>query len=158
MQSKKQRLLTRKKWRANNKDKLAAQMCRWRKRHPETSRKNQKTYYKNNKKKWLKYNRERKNRPSHVFSDYKYSARKRGFVFLLTIDEFIELIYSICHYCGTQGSHESRNGIDRKDNSKGYSKANCVSCCFTCNFLKGKKEYSAFVQTICKIAKHLCKE
>ncbi len=38
-----------------------------------------------------------------------------------------------CHYCGKKGP----NGIDRVDNSQGYIKTNCVSCCKHCNYVKG---------------------
>ena len=39
-----------------------------------------------------------------------------------------------CHYCGA----ELRGyNLDRKDNTKGYSKENCVVCCGTCNKARG---------------------
>jgi hypothetical protein len=30
------------------------------------------------------------------------------------------------------------NGIDRIDNTKGYTSGNCLACCIRCNKLKGK--------------------
>ena len=37
------------------------------------------------------------------------------------------------------------NGIDRKNNSTGYSVLNCVSCCKTCNFAKKNMSYKDFI-------------
>ena len=33
----------------------------------------------------------------------------------------------------------AKYNLDRKDNSIGYSKNNCVVCCSTCNYIKGDK-------------------
>lgn len=44
-----------------------------------------------------------------------------------------------CHYCGValnwQPYYSNNSGykLDRKDNSKGYTKSNCVPCCARCN-------------------------
>jgi hypothetical protein len=34
------------------------------------------------------------------------------------------------------GGYYLYNGIDRVDNTLGYSKENCVSCCKICNYMK----------------------
>ena len=69
----------------------------------------------------------------------------------LTEDEFRYLIKQNCFYCKTEPK-ESRyikgtkyspietfpvNGIDRIDNSSGYTINNSVPCCYHCNTLKG---------------------
>jgi len=65
----------------------------------------------------------------------------------LTYEEFLDFTrIKACHYCGspilwlprkrykinTCGHH-----LDRKDNSLGYTKENCVVCCWECNRIKG---------------------
>ena len=63
----------------------------------------------------------------------------------LTYKEFVEFTtISQCHYCGSSVSwsefdiikHGSNYHLDRKDNSLGYSKKNCVVCCPRCNRAK----------------------
>jgi hypothetical protein len=54
-----------------------------------------------------------------------------------------------CYYCKSQKENEV-NGIDRVDNSKGYTKDNCVSCCQFCNRMKLIYHPDFFI-TKCKI-------
>lgn len=90
----------------------------------------------------------RRTRPNHiaakneVYKRYKKAAEKRGHLFLLTKEEFSELIMQNCHYCGGEYSLVSpllrhkdfyHNGVDRVNNSLGYTKENCVPCCLICN-------------------------
>lgn len=71
--------------------------------------------------------------PSVRLQDYKSSARKRGKIFTLTEADIIHLWNQPCTYCG-----EPINGVglDRVDNSIGYTPENVVSCCKTCNTMK----------------------
>ena len=81
-----------------------------------------------------------------VLNRYKQGARARGYEFLLTDDEFDKLTQMSCYYCGTppsqiffrKGSLEkyTYSGVDRVDNTKGYTHDNCVSCCDECNYAK----------------------
>ena len=48
-------------------------------------------------------------------------------------DEFNELTKKNCNYCDKEGA----NGIDRVNNSIGYTLDNCVPCCKHCNYVKG---------------------
>ncbi len=76
---------------------------------------------------------------------YSRRAKKKKLCFELTIPDMRKLMKSDCIYCGdapqdraysnTQRSSKV-NGIDRVDNSKGYTLANCVPCCKSCNFMK----------------------
>ena len=52
---------------------------------------------------------------------------------MISETEFKSIVEKECHYCGKEGP----NGIDRYDNSTGYTKENCVSCCKHCNYVKG---------------------
>jgi len=42
------------------------------------------------------------------------------------------------------------NGIDRVDNSLGYVKENCKSCCFRCNKIKRDMSLEEFEQFLIK--------
>jgi hypothetical protein len=47
------------------------------------------------------------------------------------------------------------NGVDRIDNSIGYTKENCVPCCTICNWAKsnrGVDEFKDYIEGICKNA------
>ena len=65
-------------------------------------------------------------------------------------EKFRELTQMSCHYCGAEptsvkvgrgnGGNYIYNGIDRIDNTKGYTARNVVPCCPTCNY--GKREMS----------------
>lgn len=72
------------------------------------------------------------------YSNAKSLAKKRNISFDLSLEEYIKLIEENCFYCnGYFGKVETQCGLDRKDNSKGYSVDNCVSCCTICNRAKG---------------------
>jgi len=96
---------------------------------------------------------------SGLYSAYKRSAKSRGHEFTISKEDFGKLIFCNCHYCGSIPSNPYKHkkfynsdkdrislysGIDRVDNSKGYTTENCVPCCKICNFGKhtlSKKEW-----------------
>jgi len=92
---------------------------------------------------------------------YKRQAKRRGLQWALADEQFDTLTQFPCHYCGrTQvgcarstellsekghvlSKHNGDflyNGIDRVDNSVGYTLENTVSCCKVCN--RAKKDIS----------------
>ena len=101
---------------------------------------------------------------NQVLKAYRFGASSRGLPFSLTEDEFRDLTKKNCHYCGEEPSKETSfvangqyryNGLDRVDNSKGYTLENCVPCCQQCNFLKGKMNVESFLNQCLKVAKHM---
>jgi len=65
----------------------------------------------------------------------------------LSYEEYLEFVDLTCHYCGAEvpwiphinikkGVRGSAYNLDRKDNSLGYSRSNCVVCCARCNRAK----------------------
>ena len=68
--------------------------------------------------------------------------RKNPPTVLLSFEEFAEFAtINECHYCGAPvswGNKQAYN-LDRKENSLGYTKENCVVCCARCNWAKGSK-------------------
>lgn len=102
-----------------------------------------------------------------VLRHYKRNAEKRELKFSLTNDQFKDLIFGHCHYCGSkptlskftssQSNRRDRelsyNGIDRVDNSMGYEYDNCVSCCHICNVAKSDLSFDEFKSWIKRLVK-----
>lgn len=100
---------------------------------------------------------------------YKYqrSAKQRGYGWELTPAQSRELTSSNCYYCGaapelistaakTKTNAEKHgyryNGIDRLDNTIGYTPANCVPCCEFCNRAKLDNTLETFLEKVRQIA------
>lgn len=72
----------------------------------------------------------------------------------LTYEEYLTFTsQKECHYCGTGITWKKHSGnvnghkLDRKNNSLGYSKENCVVCCPRCNRAKSNHfTYEEWVQ------------
>jgi hypothetical protein len=89
-----------------------------------------------------------------LFGRYKAAALRRNLDFCLTLNQFKNLTSSVCHYCGQPPKTEAGssrvfgkyvyNGVDRMDNSAGYTAINSVSCCKICNRAKGTMPYNEF--------------
>lgn len=90
-----------------------------------------------------------------LFTRYKRNAKERGYPWCLDRDVFENLVFGPCFYCGTEPRttvNNSRreeigkyNGVDRRDNSKGYDSTNAVSCCSFCNYAKRDRSESEFL-------------
>ena len=92
------------------------------------------------------------------FSGYKRFSKKIGRQFSITFLDFAEIVKNPCFYCGHAGDvkylttlhgkstiTDIFNGIDRKDNSIGYVKENCLPCCKMCNYMKGSYGHEEFI-------------
>lgn len=99
-----------------------------------------------------------------IRTKYRGAARNRGLSWKISDLSFDALIKSTCYYCGTPPNQINRtnsgdeciyNGIDRLDNSKGYSPDNVVSCCGPCNHAKGTMPKDAFILWIAKVHENL---
>jgi hypothetical protein len=100
-----------------------------------------------------------------TYHKYRSWAKRAGREFTLTRDEFVQIIFSDCHYCGcppaqvrnVKGKGKSSvitmNGVDRKNNDVGYTPENCVSACKMCNFMKRAHSYEDFLAHVFKIAR-----
>lgn len=97
------------------------------------------------------------------YSVYESNAKKSNRVFDLSKDEFRNITSLPCSYCGAEptalGSRGRVNkvityvcnGIDRLDNSTGYTKDNCAPCCTLCNLMKRSLTVDEFKKQIEKI-------
>jgi hypothetical protein len=92
---------------------------------------------------------------------YSRDARTRNFKFALSLAKFKELTQQPCFYCNALPNQKHTNtgclgqivynGIDRLDNKKGYTSANCVPCCKQCNWAKRDLSYTEFINWVQKI-------
>lgn len=98
-----------------------------------------------------------------IYEKYLYNAAMRAIQFDLTIDDFKNLIKMSCYYCGDLPQNKWKmnrknnnyviyNGIDRLDNSIGYTNKNCVACCKKCNMAKGTMSFNEFLEQMKKWA------
>ena len=95
----------------------------------------------------------------HLLHSYKASAIRRGLSWELTNEQFRDITTSPCRYTGYKPSAVIRskfgeeyiyNGIDRVENTKGYTVENCVPCCAEINRMKLDMPLSRFFD-LCKI-------
>jgi len=117
----------------------------WKENNPDYA----KQWNRGNPEKVKKYQKEYRHTLRGRFFDCKNNAKKRGFIFRITFDEFVEITNQPCHYCGGEGY-----GIDRLDNTIGYLKDNIVSCCSMCNFMKKTYTKDKFINQCAKIYTH----
>jgi hypothetical protein len=101
----------------------------------------------------------------HVLRQYQKNAGARGHVWELTDEDFDRLTSSDCSYCGTPPSNVFStggyvdaafvyNGIDRKDNTLGYTCENALPCCQICNIAKRAMSYDDFMAWIARLTEY----
>lgn len=168
----------RRQWRKNNPEKAAKYSNGYRERlkkkigikkfHELRAAESRKWKEKNPEKMQERYKRDKVNISKKIY-DYKYSAEKRGKDYELTDEQTQDLIMDICYYCGRKpnldldlknDTNENNdecdveanviglNGIDRKNNDKGYTIDNVVSCCQMCNYMKFAMDEHEFIFSI----------
>lgn len=77
------------------------------------------------------------------YRNYARKACERGYEFRLTLEEFKTFWQKECYYCGETNKEV---GIDRVDNSVGYTLENCVPSCRDCNVLKHSQSMQKFIE------------
>jgi len=97
-----------------------------------------------------------------LYASYKRNAEKSGRDFALTKGQFSNLLDNDCFYCDSppmqtyskKGMRETLtyNGIDRVDNSKGYTLDNVVTACKFCNFAKNVGDAGEFELWLDRVA------
>jgi len=99
-----------------------------------------------------------------LFGSYKRAAIRRGYEWNLSKSEFKSFLSKNCFYCAAvpatgiciarQKTEENTlvyNGIDRKNNTVGYTLDNCITACHTCNRMKMNLSYDEFMKKIKQI-------
>ena len=85
------------------------------------------------------------------YKSLRNSAKQRNYKLELSFKQFCEVIDNPCVYCGET---EERIGVDRIDNSVGYTLENSAPCCKICNFMKMSMSVDEFLNHIKKIYLH----
>ncbi len=108
-----------------------------------------------------------------LWNYYRGNAKRRDYEFTLTEEQFFKLTKENCHYCGIAPFREQKevrskvyqfyevyiyNGLDRVDNSKGYTLDNSVAACTDCNRAKRMMSVTEFKQWLERIYAHFCKK
>jgi hypothetical protein len=102
---------------------------------------------------------------NQLYYSYANRADKRGFEFLLSKEDFRQIIVKPCIYCGSIRQNRARGlgktsgdflytGIDRRENTCGYVIKNCVPCCSRCNWMKHAMQQKDFLSHVAAIVKH----
>ena len=104
-----------------------------------------------------------------IINTYRNNCNKFGRVWELTLDQARDLMTKPCVYCGKRPEEDPiackqeatkgrgaflYNGIDRQDNSKGYTLENCVTCCTVCNRAKHAMSLDMFITWITRLRAH----
>jgi len=101
-----------------------------------------------------------------IWAAYRYRARKKGFTWQLTREEFEAMLIEPCFYCGqpptelngnvvtVRGVQNYYSGVDRVNNDPIYSEGLCVPCCARCNMAKGELTQEEFLKHAKRIVKH----
>ncbi len=112
------------------------------KKGTDQTRLRRKAQYRDNREEVQKYSKENylKIRDSigHRFSSAKNTAKQRKLNWSISLVEYESLRLELCHYC--RGALPKYGvGLDRLDNSIGYTIENVVPCCGNCNKLRGER-------------------
>jgi hypothetical protein len=102
---------------------------------------------------------------SYCIKTYQENAKSRGLPFELTLNQFIKLAEANCFYCNSRPTNIAKskygiflyNGIDRVNNSLGYTIDNCVTSCKVCNKIKAKLSKAEFYELVENIIKRISK-
>lgn len=78
------------------------------------------------------YYREQNQKPRQRYFTSRFSAKRRNLNWTLELEQYLTLISLPCYYC--QGTLSITGvGLDRLDNTQGYTLTNVVPCCGICN-------------------------
>lgn len=99
-----------------------------------------------------------------IYNRLKRNAKRDNHKITLTYKEFLAFTeVKTCHYCGVlldwhKYGGSAKYNLDRKNNDKGYTKANCVACCNLCNWTKGSRfTYEEFM-LLCPIIRRILED
>ena len=120
----------------------AAQQAVWRTKNPE---------------KYAAFNEKRRVDLGEFFkANYVRPSKNKNLEFTITEYDFASIAKEPCYYCGemekieVDGEMVERgfNGLDRKDQTRGYVVDNCVSACNMCNVMKKSLHVDIFLKRV----------
>jgi hypothetical protein len=153
--AKPERKEVKKEWNENNYEKVALKTINYRQRQMEENQEGYlihnaemaKKWRENNPDKMIEANENKKNSKEINYSNYKRNANMKNLDFSINYDEYCNIVTKECYYCGII-QERGFNGIDRKDQTKGYILDNCNSCCKMCNYMKGSTSDEVFIKRV----------
>ena len=86
------------------------------------------------------------NHNSRSYMDYMRRANRKGLDFLITQDDFDEMMKNMCYICGKKPQDNHCNGVDRVNNDLGYISGNVKTCCGECNYMKREFDYDILME------------
>lgn len=108
---------------------------------------NKKSIQNSNRENIIEYRKSYNKTDVGIFNRYRHDSLRRGYMFDLSFEQFSFLINSNCYLCGK----EKCRGVDRFDNSIGYTIDNSKPCCKRCNEIKMHYPYQETIQHITNI-------
>lgn len=97
-----------------------------------------------------------------LYGNYKRLAESRGYSFEISLEYFIHLTKLDCFYCDEPPNQWYKkkgavcgvtyNGVDRYDNSVGYTIDNTRPCCKFCNSAKWDSDASYLMEWLDRVA------
>jgi hypothetical protein len=97
------------------------------------------------------YEKKYQHRINRIISTYKKNAKSRKREYKLKDEIFHRYWQANCFYCGDK---LETIGLDRIDNTKGYTEDNIVPCCTICNRMRMALTQKDFIDKCKKIAKN----
>lgn len=102
---------------------------------------------------------------NQIYNSARQNARTRGYPWELTKEQVKDIMGKPCAYCGAEPHQrvtDTRyhgtflyNGMDRVNNTKGYTIDNVVPCCGRCNRAKDTHSVGSFREWVARVHAHL---
>lgn len=90
--------------------------------------------------------------PKNRFTRQRKKALHKGKSWNLSLEEYSAMVILPCTFCG-EVKFETGVGLDRLDNSKGYTVGNVQPACRACNLLRGLFPIDLFFEQVSKVYK-----
>ena len=137
------------KWYKENKERHRENGIMWKESNPDKVKEIRKRFSTNNSDKIKIYDLAYNEKIEGRYRIVKSGAKQRNYSFELTLEQYQDIIEQPCTYCGES---EKKIGVDRVDNTQGYTVENSAPCCKTCNMMKSNKTLETFLTHVTKIA------
>lgn len=87
-------------------------------------------------------------KPARQYSSAKEKAIRNGFIFTLSLDQYIFKVSQPCFYCQEKSKNTRLEFLEK---SKGYIDSNVIPCCQDCQKFKNDLDHQSFIDLCQKI-------